>query len=232
MLSIVQRLPLGGWVRSVACTICRTLRAVIRRLGPRPGAVAVRAVRPPCWKRRRQNNTVTKVVRRARATPRLETPAEASRMRRARKATWRGDWGASRQASRMRRCSGVRGRGVAESRGFRVVQVYEDGSSGARASRPGLDQLLADARRGKFEVVLVWASDRLARSVTHFLQVLDELNHLGIEFVSFREQLDTGGPLGRAMVVIISAIAELVRDMIVGWEEDGVRSVRVEGVQE
>ena len=57
---------------------------------------------------------------------------------------------------------------LAESRGFRVVQVYEDRSSGARASRPGLDQLLADARRGKFEVVLVWASDRLARSVTHF----------------------------------------------------------------
>ena len=87
---------------------------------------------------------------------------------------------------------------LAEPRGFQVVQVYEDRSSGARASRPGLDQLLADARRGKFEVVVAWACDRLARSVTHFLQVLDELNHLGIEFVSFREQLDTGGPLGRA----------------------------------
>ena len=92
---------------------------------------------------------------------------------------------------------------LAESRGFQVAQAYEDRSSGARASRPGLDQLLADARRGKFEVVVVWACDRLARSVTHFLQVLDEMNHLGIEFVSFREQLDTGGPLGRAMVVII-----------------------------
>ena len=52
---------------------------------------------------------------------------------------------------------------LAESRGFQVVQVYEDRSSGDRASRPGLDQLLADARRGKFEVVLVWASGRLAR---------------------------------------------------------------------
>ena len=104
---------------------------------------------------------------------------------------------------------------LAESRGFQVIQVYEDRSSGVRASRPGLDRLLADARRGKFEVVVVWASDRLARSVTHFLQVLDELNHLGIEFVSFREQLDTGGPLGRAMVVIIGAIAELERNLIV-----------------
>src|SRR5437667_34820 len=104
---------------------------------------------------------------------------------------------------------------LAEPRGFQVVQVYEDRSSGARASRPGLDRLLADARRGKFEVLVVWACDRLARSVTHFLQVLDELNHLGIEFVSFREQLDTGGPLGRAMVVIIGAIAELERNLIV-----------------
>ena len=104
-----------------------------------------------------------------------------------------------------------------------MVQVYEDRSSGARASRPGLDRLLADARRGKFEVV-VWACDRLARSVTHFLQVLDELNHLGIEFVSFREQLDTGGPLGRAMVVIISAIAELERNLIIERVKAGLRS--------
>src|SRR2546422_4274931 len=115
---------------------------------------------------------------------------------------------------------------LAEPRGFQVVQVYEDRSSGARASRPGLDRLLADARRGKFEVVVVWACDRLARSVTHFLQVLDELNHLSIEFVSFREQLDTGGPLGRAMVVIISAIAELERNLIVERVKAGLRRAR------
>jgi DNA invertase Pin-like site-specific DNA recombinase len=71
--------------------------------------------------------------------------------------------------------------------------------------------MMAGARRGEFDIVVVWACDRLARSVKHFLDVLDELNRLNIEFVSFREQLDTGGPLGRAVVVIISAIAELVR---------------------
>jgi DNA invertase Pin-like site-specific DNA recombinase len=71
--------------------------------------------------------------------------------------------------------------------------------------------MMAGARRGEFDVVVVWACDRLARSVKHFLDVLDELNRLNVEFVSFREQLDTGGPLGRAVVVIISAIAELVR---------------------
>src|ERR1022692_3079748 len=58
-------------------------------------------------------------------------------------------------------------------------------------------------------------ADRLARSVRHFLEVLDTLNHLGIEFVSFRENLDTGGPLGRAVIVIVSPVAELERNLIV-----------------
>ena len=159
----------------MAWTICRTLRAVIRRLGPRPGAVGETAlVEAP--------------------------PPEQNRHQR-----------------------GAQGTGDAPAG---VVQVYEDRSSGARASRPGLDRLLAYARRGKFEVVVAWACDRLARSVTHFLQVLDELNHLGVEFVSFREQLDTGGPLGRAMVVIIGAIAELERNLIVERVKAGLRRAR------
>jgi DNA invertase Pin-like site-specific DNA recombinase len=101
---------------------------------------------------------------------------------------------------------------MARQRGLEIVQKYVDhGVSGTRVRRPGLDQMMAGARRGEFDVVVVWACDRLARSVKHFLDVLDELNRLNVEFVSFREQLDTGGPLGRAVVVIISAIAELVR---------------------
>jgi DNA invertase Pin-like site-specific DNA recombinase len=74
---------------------------------------------------------------------------------------------------------------------------------------------LADARRHRFDVVLVAAFVRVARSVRHFLEVLDELNRLGIEFVSLRENIDTGGALGRAMVVIVGAIAELERSLIV-----------------
>jgi DNA invertase Pin-like site-specific DNA recombinase len=65
--------------------------------------------------------------------------------------------------------------------------------------------------------------------VCHFLEVLDELNRLHIEFVSFREQLDTGGPLGRAVVVIISAIAELERSLIVERVRAGMRRARLEG---
>jgi DNA invertase Pin-like site-specific DNA recombinase len=105
-------------------------------------------------------------------------------------------------------------RGLAAQRGFEIVHEYSDRISGAKAKRPGLDQLLADARHGKFEIVLVWAFDRIARSTRHFLEVLDELNHINVEFVSFRENVDTGDPLGRAIVVIIGAIADYVEHAI------------------
>jgi len=88
---------------------------------------------------------------------------------------------------------------------------------------------MRDARRGRFDAVLVWACDRIARSTRHFLEVLDELNRLEVEFVSFREQIDTGGPLGRAIVVIIGAIAELERNLIVERVRAGMRRARLEG---
>src|ERR1035438_8747640 len=88
---------------------------------------------------------------------------------------------------------------MAKQRGYQIVQEYTDMISGAKARRPGLDAMMCDARHGQFDVVLVWASDRIARSVKHFLEVLDELNRLNVEFISFREQIDTGGPLGRAI---------------------------------
>lgn len=120
-------------------------------------------------------------------------------------------------------------RGLAAQRGIEIVHEYSDRISGAKAKRPGLDQLLADARRGKFEIVLVWAFDRIARSTRHFLEVLDELNHINVEFVSFRENIDTGGPLGRAIVVIIGAIAELERNLIIERVRAGMRRARLEG---
>ena len=120
-------------------------------------------------------------------------------------------------------------RQLAQQRGYHIVHEYTDRITGTKAKRPGLDELLADARRGQFDVVLVWACDRLARSVRHFLEVLDELNHLGIEFVSFRENLDTAGPLGRAVVIIIGAIAELERNLIVERVRAGMRRAKLEG---
>jgi len=121
-------------------------------------------------------------------------------------------------------------RQLAAQRGLEIVEVYTDhGYSGARARRPGLDRLMADARRGRFQVVVCWAFDRLARSVTHLLQVLDELNRLNIQFVSFREQIDSGGPLGRAFITIIGAIAELERSLIIERVKAGMRRARLEG---
>ena len=120
-------------------------------------------------------------------------------------------------------------RQMAAQRGLEIVQEYVDRISGVKARRPGLDGLMRDARRGHFDVVLVWASDRIARSVKHFLEVIDELNRLGVEFVSFREPIDTGGPLGRAIVIIIGAIAELERNLIVERVRAGMRRARLEG---
>jgi DNA invertase Pin-like site-specific DNA recombinase len=115
-------------------------------------------------------------------------------------------------------------------RGLEIVKEYVDhGISGTRARRPGLDELMQDARHGRFDIVLVWSCDRLARSVRHFLETLDELNHLGIEFASFREQLDTAGPLGRAVVIIIGAISELERSLIVERVRAGMRRAKLEG---
>ena len=120
-------------------------------------------------------------------------------------------------------------RQMASQRGYEIVQEYTDRISGTKAKRPGLDELMRDARRGRIDVVLVWASDRIARSVKHFLDILDELNRLNVEYVSFRENIDTGGPLGRAITIIIGAVAELERNLIVERVKAGMRRARLEG---
>jgi DNA invertase Pin-like site-specific DNA recombinase len=121
-------------------------------------------------------------------------------------------------------------RELAARRGFEIVHEYTDvGVSGSRARRPGLDAMLADAHRRKFSIVLVAAFDRVARSVRHFLTVVDELNDLGIEFVSARENIDTSGPMGRMFVTIIGCIAELERSLIVERIKAGMRRRKLEG---
>ena len=120
-------------------------------------------------------------------------------------------------------------REMAKQRGCEVVREFTDIISGTKSKRPGLDQLMADAQRHRFDVVLVAAFDRIARNVRHFLDVLDELNHLGIEFVSKRENIDTSGPLGRAMLTIVGAISELERSLIVERVRAGMRRAKLEG---
>jgi DNA invertase Pin-like site-specific DNA recombinase len=120
-------------------------------------------------------------------------------------------------------------RELAKQHGLEIVREYGDVISGAKSKRPGLDQLMSDARRHRFDVVLVAAFDRIARNVRHFLEVLDKLNHLNIQFISLRESVDTGGPLGRALLTIIGAIAELERSLIVERVKAGMRRAKLEG---
>src|SRR5690348_10546397 len=121
-------------------------------------------------------------------------------------------------------------RKLAAQRGFEAVKEYCDrGFSGSKAKRPGLDALMADARRGEFSVVLVAAFDRIARSTKNFLEIVDELNSLGVEFVSARESVDTTGPMGRMFITMIGSIAELERSLIVERIKAGMRRAKMEG---
>jgi DNA invertase Pin-like site-specific DNA recombinase len=125
---------------------------------------------------------------------------------------------------------GIELRQFAQQRGYEIFREYVDhGVSGTKVRRPALDQLLKDAHRQNFDVVLVWSCDRLARSTKHFLQLLDELDELGIQFHSQREAIDTDGPLGRAIVIIISAIAELEKSLIVERVRAGMHRAKLEG---
>ena len=125
-------------------------------------------------------------------------------------------------------------RELASRRSFEVVKVYRDcGVSGRRARRPGLDALMADARQHKFEAVLVAAFDRMARSTRHFLEVVDELDSLGIAFISRREGINTDdhNPMGRLFLTLIGSIAELESDLIRERVLAGMRRAKLDGVR-
>ncbi len=125
-------------------------------------------------------------------------------------------------------------RELASRRSFEVVKVYRDcGVSGRRARRPGLDALMADARQHRFSVVLVAAFDRVARSTRHFLQVVDELDSLGVAFISRREGINTDdhNAMGRLFLTIIGSIAELEADLIRERVLAGMRRAKLDGVR-
>jgi DNA invertase Pin-like site-specific DNA recombinase len=119
----------------------------------------------------------------------------------------------------------------AQQRGFEVACEYTDvGYSGSKARRPGLDAMLRDARKRKFAVVIVAAFDRMARSVKHFLTVVDELDSLSIEFISRRENIATDGAMGRLFITLISSIAELEAELIKERVRAGIRRRKLEGL--
>jgi DNA invertase Pin-like site-specific DNA recombinase len=122
-------------------------------------------------------------------------------------------------------------RDLSARRGYEIVGEYTDkGFSGTKARRPGLDSLMRDARRRKFDMVFVAAFDRIARSTRHFLQVLDELESMGVEFVSAREAIDTSGPMGRIFLTLIGAISSLERDLLCDRVRQGIARRRLMGL--
>lgn len=122
-------------------------------------------------------------------------------------------------------------RQVARQRNWDIVQEYVDeGISGATKARPALDALLHAARTGKLDLVVVWKLDRLGRSLQHLLQVLDELQGCGVEFVSVRDAgIDTTSPTGRLLLHLLAAFAEYERNIIKERVVAGVRRAQAAG---
>jgi DNA invertase Pin-like site-specific DNA recombinase len=123
-------------------------------------------------------------------------------------------------------------REYAERRGFQIGEEYRDeGISGSKDSRPALDQMMKDARARKFDVVIVARFDRFARSVSHLLRALEEFNHLGIDFVSLSESIDTSTPMGKMIFTVLGAVAELERNLIKERVHMGISRARKQGKQ-
>jgi DNA invertase Pin-like site-specific DNA recombinase len=121
-------------------------------------------------------------------------------------------------------------RAYSAARGFDLVREYVDvGQSGAKDSRPELNKLMDDARKRQFDGIVVWRFDRFARSTKHLLTALEEFRSLGIQFISYQENVDTSTSLGQALFTIVSAVAQLERDLIRERVSAGIRNARANG---
>jgi DNA invertase Pin-like site-specific DNA recombinase len=119
-----------------------------------------------------------------------------------------------------------------KERGLSVFKVYKDsGISGTKETRPALSELMNDAKKKKFDTVLVWRFDRFARSTKHLVTALYEFRNLSIDFISYQENIDTSSPLGEAIFTIISAMSKLERDIIAERVKGGLRKARANGKQ-
>lgn len=105
-------------------------------------------------------------------------------------------------------------RQMCQQRNFEIVEEYTDFISGTKESRPALDRLVADAKRGRFSILGIYALDRASRNTKHLLNLMEELAAVNVTVISMREGLDFGTPIGKAVLAVCGAIAQLERDLI------------------
>jgi len=118
-----------------------------------------------------------------------------------------------------------------QARGWTPVEHVDRGVSGAKDRRPALDALVKDARRRRFDVVVVWRLDRLGRNLRHLIVLLEELQALGIAFVSLNEGIDATTPAGKLQMYILGAIAEFERARIAERVKAGLQRARAQGTR-
>jgi DNA invertase Pin-like site-specific DNA recombinase len=119
-----------------------------------------------------------------------------------------------------------------DRRQWEVADEYVDrGISGSKDSRPELNRLMADAKRRKFDAVVVYRFDRFARSTRHLVNALAEFNALGIQFISMHEGIDTSTPNGRLVFGIFASIAEFERDLIRERVRSGIANRKAKGLR-
>jgi DNA invertase Pin-like site-specific DNA recombinase len=117
------------------------------------------------------------------------------------------------------------------ARAWTPLDYVDGGISGAKDRRPALDQLVVDARKRRFDVLLVWRLDRLGRNLRHLVTLLEELQALGIAFVSLAEGIDATTPAGKLQMHILAAIAEFERARIAARVRAGLARVRARGAR-
>ena len=116
-----------------------------------------------------------------------------------------------------------------EARGWTGTEYVDRGVSGSKEKRPALDRLLADAKRRRFDVLVCWRLDRLGRNLRHLITLLDELQVLGVAFVSLAEGIDATTPAGKLQMHILGAIAEFERERIRERVLAGLQRARAQG---
>jgi len=123
-------------------------------------------------------------------------------------------------------------RSYAQARGWMIAGEYVDkGQSGAKDRRPELDRLMKDARKRKVDLILCWRLDRLGRSLKHLILTLDELQSVGVGFVSYNENLDLTTSTGRLMFQLLGAFAEFERNLIKERVKAGLANAKAKGVR-